>query len=220
MSKNGLFSVEILSFVFAPLVFTIILLLYFGWNRVKGSRPMLPTMDMPGLVLAAAVRWMPEGSRDWGRAMMGELGQVHGLRARWWFALSCVRVALFPPQRSELVQLSLANRNPVCGLLAIVLPPLGLPFIYFTTVIVEAIGGSPFTQASRWSNPDAITELANVIVKLTFLCLLAGLPLGIAGLLRGERLRALSVMGMLLSTGIVGYFLVVMSFVAGGPNGD
>ncbi len=220
MSNNGLFSIEILSFVFAPLVFTIIFLFYFGWNRIKGSRATLPTMDTPGLVLTAIVRWMPKDSRDWGRAMLGELGQVHGLRARWRFALGCVRVALFPPRRSGLLQLSLANRNPVCGLLAIVLPPLGLPFIYFAAVIVELIGGNPFTQATHWSGSNAVIAIVNIVVKLTFISLLAGVPLGIAGLLRRERLRALSVMGMLLSTGIFGYFLVVMSFVAGGPNGD
>lgn len=106
------------------------------------------------------------------------------------------------------------------GIVSFVFAPLGLPFIYFFTVVVEAIGGSPLTQASRWSNPDAITEFVNVVVKLTFLCLLAGLPLGIAGLLRRKRLRSLSLRGMFLSAGIVGHFLVVMSFVAGGPNGD
>lgn len=220
MSNNGLFDIGIVSFVFAPLMFTILLLLCFWWNRIKSSRATLPTMDTPGLALTAVVRWMPEDSRDWGKAMMGELGQVHGLRARWGFMLGCIRVALFPPRRSELVQQCLADRNPVCGMLAILLPPLGLPFIYFAAVILEMIGGNPFTQASHWSGSDAVIAIVNIAVKLAFVSLLAGVPLGIAGLLRRERLRALSVMGMFLSTGIFGYFLVVMSFVAGGPNGD
>lgn len=220
MSNNGLFSIGIMSFVFAPLVFTIVVLVCLWWNGIKGSRAILPAMDIPGLALSAALCCLSEENREWGRAMMGELGQVHGLRARWQFALGCIRVALFPPRRADQFQHSLANRNPVCGLLAIVLPPLGLPFIYFAAVILETIGGNPYTQSSHWSGSDAVIAIVNIAVKLTFVSLLAGVPLGIAGLLRRERLRALSVLGMILSTGIVGYFLIVMSFVAGGPNGD
>ncbi|MEP7272787.1 MAG: hypothetical protein ABI882_14895 [Acidobacteriota bacterium] len=55
---------------------------------------------------------------------------------------------------------------------------------------------------------------------LTFSSLLAGLPLAVAGLLRRERLRWLSVLGMVSSPCIIVYFLIVMHFVAGGPNGD
>ena len=43
---------------------------------------------------------------------------------------------------------------------------------------------------------------------------------GIAGLFRHERLRWLSVLGMISSLSITSYFIVVMSFVNGGPNGD
>jgi hypothetical protein len=50
--------------------------------------------------------------------------------------------------------------------------------------------------------------------------MLAGLPLGLAGLLRRERLRWLSALGMVSSLCIIGYFLIVMHFVAGGTNGD
>jgi hypothetical protein len=57
-------------------------------------------------------------------------------------------------------------------------------------------------------------------MMLTLLCLIAGLPLGLAGFLRRERLRWLSALGMLSSLCVIGYFLIVMHFVAGGPNGD
>jgi hypothetical protein len=179
---------------------------------MKASRTLLPELNTPGLLLAAAVRRMPEERRDWGAAMMAELSQVHGSTSRWWFALGCARAAMFPPRRSGLLR----DQSPVCGMLAVALPPLGLPFIYFAAVIIETIGGSPLTESSRWSNPDAVIAAVKIIVMLTFFCLLAGLPLGLAGWLRSERLRWLSGFGMSLSLGIFGYFLLVMHFLAGG----
>lgn len=61
-------------------------------------------MDGPGRLLAAAVRWMPEERRDWGTAMLAELAQLQHPSARWWFALGCARVALFPPRKGGLLQ--------------------------------------------------------------------------------------------------------------------
>ncbi len=101
------------------------------------------------------------------------------------------------------------------GIVSFVFTPLVI-----ATVIVEAIGGSPFTQSSRWSNPDAVIAVVQVIVKLMFFCLLAGLPLGLAGWLRRERMRWLSALGMILSLCIISYFMAVMHFTDGGPNGD
>lgn len=215
--NNGLLDPAIISFVFAPLVVTVALLLTIWRKQIIDRRA---AIDTPGLVLASAVRQMPAERRDWGAAMLAELGEVHHRRSRWRFALGCARVALFLPRRAGLLPHAATGKNPVCGMLAIALPPLGLPFIYFTTMVVEAIGGSPFTQSSRWADQDAVIGAVKVIILLTLSCLLAGLPLGIAGLLRRERLRQLSVMGMLLSIGIIGYFVAAMSFIAAGPHGD
>jgi hypothetical protein len=210
----------IVSFVFTPLAVTVALLLCLLRNRIKDIRSTLPTMDTPGLLLAVAARQMPGERREWGAAMMAELSEIHDLASRWRFALSCVRVVLFPPRRAGLLRHALAGRSPVCGMLAIAAPPLGLPFIYFAAVIVQAIGGSPFTQSSSWSSPDAVIVIVRVFVMLAIFCMLAGLPLGLAGLFRRERLRRLSTMGMFSSLCVIGYFLIVMHFVAGGPNGD
>jgi hypothetical protein len=217
---DGLFDIGIVSFVFTPLAVTVALLLCLLRNRIKDIRSTLPTMDTPGLLLAAAARQTPEERREWGAAMMAELSEIHDLASRWRFALGCVRVALFPPRRARLLRHAPAGRSPVCGALAVAAPPLGLPFIYFAAVIIQAIGGSPFTQSSRWSSPDAVIVIVRVIVMLALFCMLAGLPLGLAGLFRRERLRRLSAMGILSSLCVIGYFLIVMQFVAGGPNGD
>jgi hypothetical protein len=210
--NNGLLAPAILSFVFTPLVVTVVLLLAIVWKRMQDTRAEL---DLPGMLLVWTVREMPEMRREWGAAMLGELGQIRGLSARWRFALGCIRVALFPPRRAELLQPAMVSRSPVCGMLAVALPPLGLPFIYFATVIVEAIGGSPFTQSSRWDNPDVVMILVKIFMMLTLGCLLAGVPLGLAGWFRRERLRWLSATGMILSISIFGYFLTVMHFLAG-----
>ena len=215
--NNGLFDPRIVSFVFAPLVVTIALWLAFWWKRMRNNRVGL---DAPGLLLASAVRAMSDEQREWGVAMLAELSQIHEWTARWRFALGGVRVALLPPRREGRLQPVSADSSPICGMLAVALPPLGLPFIYFVTVIVEAIGGSPLTLSSRWTNPAAVMAFVNIALKLTLGCLVAGLPLGLVGWLRRERLRKLSVLGMLSSLCIFGYFLLVMHFVAGGPNGD
>jgi hypothetical protein len=217
---DGLFDISLVSFVFTPLAVTVALSLYLWRDRTKGIRATRPAMDTPGLLLAAAASRMPGERREWGEAMMAELDQVQDLTSRWWFALGCVRVALFPPGREGMLRYALAGRSPVCGLLAVAAPPLGLPFIYFAAVIIQAIGGSPFTQSSSWSNPDAVVVIVKFIVALTIFYMLAGLPLGLAGLLRRERLRWLSVMGMLSSVCVISYFMAVMYFLAGGPNGD
>jgi hypothetical protein len=53
--------------------------------------------DVPARIVAAAAAWLPAQRRDWGRAMIVELAQVHGLAGRWRFAAGALRVALFLP---------------------------------------------------------------------------------------------------------------------------
>ncbi len=53
-------------------------------------------MDGPGLLLAAAVRRLPDDRVDWGAAMLAELAELRIAPERWRFALGCARVALFP----------------------------------------------------------------------------------------------------------------------------
>jgi hypothetical protein len=53
--------------------------------------------ERPERLLTAAVRRMPVERSEWGAAMLAELAQLQHAAARWQFALSCLRVALFPP---------------------------------------------------------------------------------------------------------------------------
>jgi hypothetical protein len=215
--NSGLLDPVIVSVVFAPLLVTLALLFALAWRQMRSGHTGL---DAPGRLLATAIRAMPDARREWGAAMLAELGQIRDGASRWRFALDSARVALFPPYGDGRLQPATVGRQPICGILAVTLPPLGLPFIYAAAVLIEAIGGSPLT-ASRWSHPDLVVAIVKLIILLTWGCLVAGLPLGLAGWRRRERWRGLSLLGMFLSLGIVGYFLLVMSFVAGGgPNGD
>ena len=209
--NNGLFDPVIVGFVFTPLAVTGALILAVWWKHGRVSRAGL---DMPSWLLASATRALPETRLDWGTAMLAELTAVHGTQARWRFALSCLRVTLYSPPAETLLQP--AGHRPIFGMLAVALPPLGLPLLYFAALMLEAIGGSPFTQASRWNHPEVVIVVVKIILRLTLGCLLAGLPLGLAGWWRRERLRWLSGFGMSLSLGIFGYFLLVMHFLAGG----
>lgn len=53
--------------------------------------------NLPERLLAWAVRHMPAERSEWGAAMLAELAQLQHPVTRWQFALSCLRVALFPP---------------------------------------------------------------------------------------------------------------------------
>jgi hypothetical protein len=72
------------------------LLLLHHWLSGAGAR--LSTMDSPGRLLAVAVSTLPIHRRDWGNAMTAELAEIRGRSARWRFALSCARAALWPPR--------------------------------------------------------------------------------------------------------------------------
>jgi PadR family transcriptional regulator PadR len=60
-----------------------------------------PTDDRARRFLVMAVTWMPSGREEWGRAMLAELDQVSGRRARWRFAEDAARAALVPPRSSS-----------------------------------------------------------------------------------------------------------------------
>lgn len=216
--KNGLLDPALMSFVFAPLLVTLAAGIAFAWRQMRND---YGETDAPARLLAAAIRTMPEARREWGAAMLAELQHIHEPAARWQFALGSARVTLFPPLDTGSLQLATPNRQPYCGTLAVTLPPLGLPLIYVAALLLETFGGSPLTQTANWSQPELVMTLLKFILLLTAACLVAGLPLGLAGWWRRERWRGLAFAGIASSVCIVGYFLFVMNLLAGGgPHGD
>ncbi|MEP7272786.1 MAG: hypothetical protein ABI882_14890 [Acidobacteriota bacterium] len=63
---------------------------------------MISLSDAPGWLLTKAVRRMTAERSEWGTAMLAELAQLQHPSTRWLFALSCTRVALFPPRKDGL----------------------------------------------------------------------------------------------------------------------
>lgn len=215
---NGLLDPSLISFVFAPLLATMTVGLSCVWRQLRNS----PTeLDAPARLLACAIRTMPNARHEWGVAMLAELGHIHERTARWRFALGSTRVALFPSWGCRSLQLAKDNPQPYCGIRAVTLPPLGLPSIYFSAILLDAFGGSPLTQTANWSHPDLVMAMVKVLLGITVFCLAAGLPLGLAGCWRRERWPNLSFAGIVSSLCIIGYSLSVMHLVAGGgPNAD
>jgi hypothetical protein len=162
---------------------------------------------------------MPASRREWNQAMLAELTQFPGGPRRWWFVLGCAKVALLPPRwegATDRITTLRNARDPICGILAVTLPPLGLPFIYAVAVMLETVFGGGGAPISRLFPQALLVAVRMVAVG----AMLAGLPLGLVGLLRGERVRSLALTGPLISIATFCYFFLVMSFVAGGPGAD
>jgi hypothetical protein len=64
--------------------------------------------DLPRRILSAIAALTSVGRGDWGLAMLAELDQVTGRRARWRFALGSARVVLAPPGTRGLGAIPLA----------------------------------------------------------------------------------------------------------------
>jgi hypothetical protein len=208
---TGLLDPAIVAFVFAPLVVGAALL----WTmaRRRAGRGRSTPQDAPASILEWIVETMPRFRAEWGMAMVAELSAVSGTLARWCFTLGCARAALFPP-RTE-APLAASERSPILGLLAVSLPLLGLPFVYFAAAILDALGGSPYTSF-QWAHPQLVMAVVKVLLATTVGCLVAGVPLGLAGRRRGERMPCLAKWGVATSVGMVGYFLLGMHWLAGG----
>lgn len=208
---TGLLDPALVAFVFAPLAVGAVLLCALVRRRANPGHS--SPLDAPASALAWIVGTMPQARAEWGAAMLSELSAVSGTSARWRFALGCARVALFPPRIDMLS--AAAERSPILGLLAVTLPLLGLPFIYAAAAIFDALGGSPYTS-SQWAQPHVVMALVKVLLATTVGCLVAGVPLGLAGRWRGERIPCLTAWGVASSACMFAYFLIGMHWLAGG----
>lgn len=211
---SALSEMERIVCVFAPLLLSVAGLTALGAIRLlRGPTAWPHGGDGPGRLLATAVEHMPTERIEWGKAMLAELSEVRGRAGRWSFALSCSRVALFPPASGSTVNYwrDAARRlGPVCGVLAILLPALSLPLLYVT-----AIAADRFTAHDDFFNGELVPGVVGVFIVLCLACMASGLPLGIAGLIRREQARWLSAVGPVWSVAIFAYLQVVQA-VAGG----
>ncbi|HEU4422967.1 MAG TPA: hypothetical protein VFR67_10595 [Pilimelia sp.] len=85
----------------------------------SGAGSRMSAMDPPGRLLAAAVAALPERRREWGTAMIAELGEVRGRSARWRFALSSARATLWLPPAGGWPVLALVTGAVVASVAAV-----------------------------------------------------------------------------------------------------
>ena len=88
-----------------------------------------------------------------------------------------------------------AKPAPVCGILSVAVTPLALLFAYLTSAFLESLLGKP-----AYAVTYALSSFRSFAI-------LTSLVMGIAGLIRRERLGWLSVIGWLVTVGTVGLLL-------------
>ena len=126
----------------------------------------LATIDAPGRLLASAVASLPEPRQRWAEAMLGELAQVHGRKARWRFALSCVRALFFLPIRR--------GRRGLPGRLAVPAASTLVTGAVAVCVVSTVVFVRQHPDAIDGLSPGRIVLLA--VVLTACLCLAAGPP--------------------------------------------
>lgn len=196
-------------FAFTVLVQAIVLVV--GIWRFQ-SRANRSDADGPGRLLDAAVRRMPAERSEWGRAMTAELGQIQGTSSRWRFALGCGAAALFPPATTawpRYMRDAFGRLGPVCGILSVALPPLGLLLLY-----AAGVAANELTTHDNFFNGELLPGVIGVSILASFAWILSGVPLGIAGLVRREQASWLSYLGPLLSIGVFSCLMVVQHLAA------
>ena len=142
--------------------------------------------DAPARLLARAVRFLPPGCAEWGQAMLAELAHIDGRRARWRFALGCIRVALLPPREAALLQTVPYKGDPMAPHRETTRPAtaawigslLLLPFVIANAIVANRI--EPFFSLIRpgaHTSPREYVLLAVVLLLLPLGAFVAARPL-------------------------------------------
>ncbi len=135
--------------------------------------------DIPRLLLTIAVRRMPAERSQWGAAMLAELAQLQHPSTRWWFALGCARVALFPPGKGGLLQTMMNNKTKS------IIATLG------SAALISLILVLPFERGGAWlAWAYTIYGLVFLLIPAVLfgdLLLLAAVVWAVAGHARGRQ---------------------------------
>ncbi len=203
---GDLTTLEMIAFTFTPMVLTIALIALVGFIRRRSDSQ---RGDGPERILSAAIHCMPPDRNEWGDAMMAELIHLHehGQSFRWCFALGCVRAALFPPattSRPRYAFDAVRRLGSPCAILGVALPTIALPLLWLTSIACSA-----FMQHDNFSSGEPIPTLLAAAILTCLAIMLSGVPLGIAALVRREKLRWLSCLGPALSVGIFAYLQLI-----------
>ncbi len=100
--------------------------------------------DGPARVLAGAVRFLPKGRREWGRAMRAELAAIAPDGGRWRFVLSCLRVVAAQRLAPRALGYLLLGSAVLAGVVALTspigYPPLRRGLVGLVAVLVAGSG--------------------------------------------------------------------------------
>jgi hypothetical protein len=129
--------------------------------------------DLARRFLAAATALAPASRRDWGRAMLAELDQVTGRRARWRFTLGAAYVSLLPPRsrrRAAIVLTAIAiaaalaihAEVPRAGAVALIVLP-GLPALCAWVALARPRRPGPAGAASPAARAVQVIAAAAII---------------------------------------------------------
>lgn len=200
---GNLSTLQMIAFVFSPIALVLALVVWLRPRRDSQQG------NGPERLLSTAIRRMPPDRSEWGEAMMSELVHLHehGQPFRWCFALGCVRAALFPPSTTSWPRYALDAVNRLgspCAVLSVALPPLALPLLWLIGTACNA-----FMTHDDFSSGELVPTLLGAAILVCLAIMFAGIPLGIAALVRREKRRWLSCLGPVLSVAIFAYLQLV-----------
>ncbi|MEY4484123.1 MAG: hypothetical protein RL693_1575 [Verrucomicrobiota bacterium] len=90
------------------------------------------------------------------------------------------------------------KKKPVCGLLSIVMPPIGLLFVFSMLALIQKPVG-----------PEQLSGAGIAIPILALSSSVSGIGFGVMGMVRCERYRYLSEFGVVWSLGwVASYFIM------------
>jgi hypothetical protein len=152
--------------------------------------------DRAGGILALAVRGLPADRAAWGQAMLVELDQARGTRARWRFSLGCARAATALRIRATFC----ARDRGAKGMRAVLLSGV------LATLLLSVFGVLRYPGLR--AGPAALGAAGVVLVVMLTVYALCALSLlrGATVQLAGARRR-----GLLAGVGIAAAWLVVLA---------
>ncbi|WP_426512776.1 hypothetical protein ACPPVO_20335 [Dactylosporangium sp. McL0621] len=110
--------------------------------------------DLPARVAGFAVRRLPSHRREWGRAMLAELGHIDGPGARRRFAAGVVWVGLFPPPERRARVALVAGAGLAGAATGSLAAARAVPSLWlFVTVLGGLLGGYATLAAARHPRP-------------------------------------------------------------------
>lgn len=180
--------------------------------------------DLARRFLALAAAWTLAGRSNWSQAMLAELDQVAGYRARWRFTLDAVGVLLIPPRSRPAANVLAAGAVAAVLAIRLLAPQAGL----VTAVVVPGLPALSAWVAAAWPYPPSRPSTIGRAVQVIAVAVITACPVlalrqialypGQAG---GERVAG-TILTVLFAAELACYLLLVLrrpGLMGGGAHG-